>query len=1230
MRSHAKAATAGSTMHRARGFGRIVRGTFATRGGSSSAAGSSASSHGSPRIALLAALALTAFVAFPPALASAAQTDHLWSFGPDGTEATDFDILGSVALDQQDDLVYVLKEADSEASLFRFDADGDPVDFEGTNPDIEGNRLEGLQRMDATFDAYVNKIAVDSANGLIYVAQPSSVLVFESDGDPAEFTAGPGAGTSEIPGLGAVKGAAVDSNGSIYVSHIEGESGKVSVFESSGAPLTNFAVTGPRGVSVATDGAVYVPTNNDQFNQTSEALERFTPSGFPVSGGTTYSQSTFVSAPPSSGVFIAGVDVDRVNGDVYVLESTFNTTWIRRYDATGTLVESFGAPGTPTAPAAFGGGSAHIAVWAEVKEIVAGETVKLYLADQEFDQSKVAAVGKKIITGPPEILRTSVLDVTADSAKLRAWVDPNTAETTYYFEYGVEDCGTSVCTRAPLGEVSIAAGEDPVEVSQLVFDLQPDTTYHYRVVAENSFGPPVEGPSRTFTTQQLGLGFELIDSRAWEMVSPPKKFGGLIKSPLATEGGHLQAAANGDSLLYNTANSIEADPEGNRAIEDSSVLARRGGAGGWRSEDITPPHTTATPLAAASGREYKLFSLNLERALLEPRDATPHSPQASERTPYLRENDEPPTYTPLVTGKEGPANVPPGTEFGGDPLNFSGHVTIAGASPDLRHVVLKSITPLAPGATAGLNNESLYAWKGGQLSKVSVKPVSEGGATVAAQLGSGVASVRRAISDDGSRVFWSTVSSGSSNALYVRDMDREETVRLDVVQAGPGAGDANPVFQGANGEGTVALFTDSHRLSEDAGGAGRDLYLCEVRVEGGELGCDLTDLTAETAAAEESAEVQGLVSAMSDDATRAYFVAKGVLDSQPNGHGDSAVPGQPNLYRWQEGSGNRFIATLSEEDSLNWGSSGPLIPVQAFRVSAAASPGGRYLAFMSQGSLTGYDNRDARSGELDQEVFRYDAFADQLICASCNPTGANPVGLRGSEGLQQPYFDPQQLWQGRALAAVLPQATRLWLGGSSLYRSRAIHDNGRLFFNAADSLVPADSNGQWDVYQYEPTGTGDCSASSIGAATSRSAEGCVSLISSGADEEEAAFLDASLGGDDVFFYTAAQLSVTDEDQEVDIYDARVDGIPATLTPNAECLGEACQPAAIAPNDPTPASTSFKGRGNPKPAARKRCGKGKRLIRRKGKARCVVRQRARKGKAGKARKGKASKGRRASR
>jgi hypothetical protein len=203
-----------------------------------------------------------------------------------------------------------------------------------------------------------------------------------------------------------------------------------------------------------------------------------------------------------------------------------------------------------------------------------------------------------------------------------------------------------------------------------------------------------------------------------------------------------------------------------------------------------------------------------------------------------------------------------------------------------------------------------------------------------------------------------------------------------------------------------------------------------------------------------------------------------------------------------------------------------------------------------------------------------------------------------------PLVDPRGVMLGRTVAATLPEGTVGTVIGPLFHTPRAVRDDGRVFFNSIAALVPADSNGQWDVYEWEPAGVGDCAPSSENAATAQSSGGCVSLISSGTAEEEAGFLDASESGDDAFFLTSAQLNEIDEDHQLDAYDARVLGVPPTRPTFPECLGEACQPAIQPPNDSTPTSASFNGPGNPRSHARTHCGKGKRLIHHKGHARCA--------------------------
>jgi hypothetical protein len=1222
VRSHAKASTAGSTKCQAKGLGRFFRGADATRGASPGAKRSDASAHARRPLVALAALVLFALVVLTTSVAfgAAESTEYVKSFGPDGTEATDFERVGGVAVDQGTGAVYAL---DTKAGvLHKFDADGQPLDWSGSALYISGNEISGLDPPNGS-EGNEAQVAVDSASHVVYVTERESVRAFEQNGEPAEFMAGPGAGTSEMPIADdlpgqpdKVCGIAVDANGAIYVSDCVPNAaapGTVFVFASSGESITSFGVPPSSGnLGVAPNGAVYLANNGFGGGEEEAATLKFIPDEFPVTAATTYAAGPKFPRTTAASVSV-GVGVDPATGDVYVLETDFGASWVKKFDSSGAFLRYFGKPGEEGEFANFAQGIAVVG---------GGERFQLYVGNTKTGSgeatvsSKVEIFGEEINPGPPSVESTSVADVTSTSATLQGEVNPNTFATTYRFEYGLQDCATSPCASVPLSEVGIGSGHHGIAVSQAIVGLQADATYHYRVIAKNSEGV-TEGPDRTFTTQVSGLGFELADRRAWEMVSPPDKHGGKL---VGSTFGYIQAAEGGDALAYLSFGSIEAAPEGNRMLEPSTALARRG-AEGWSSKDILPPNAHSTSVFVGHQGEYKLFNPDLSGALLEPVSGTPLSPVASERTPYLRENSELATYTPLLSGKEGFANVPPGTEFGGDEVRSPfGSVRVVGANRVLSHVALSSLVPLTLG---GFDTEAVYLWDGGQIKPVSVLPSAEGGTAITAQrIGSAETSGRGAISEDGSRVFWFPGTALTDPAaLYMRDTEAEETMRVDVPQPGvSGAGNANPVFQGASTDGSVVFFTDSQQLTVDASPSGWDLYRCEIPLGAPPSGCaTLTDLSAP--APGESAEVLGLAPALSEDGASIYFVARGDLVPTPNAEGKSAVAGEPNLYLWREGEGTRFIATLSDGDNFDWG--GPTKRGEEVALSAASSSSGRYLSFASERSLTGYDNRDAQSGERLAEVFRYDAVTDQLDCVSCNPSGARPDPGNHFDSL----VDPRNTWRSGGAGgikhpspvAILPEPTMNDVGGRmAFYRPRAVLDNGRIFFNAGDALVPADSNGQWDVYQYEPTGVGDCSASSGAASISRSAGGCVSLLSSGTAEEEAGFLDASASGDDVFFLTPSRLSVTDTDAELDVYDARVDGVTAKLSPSTECLGEACQPPAVAPDSPTPASASFKGQGNFKPNARKRCANGKRLVRRNGKSRCVVRKHARKGKAGKAR------------
>jgi hypothetical protein len=268
----------------------------------------------------------------------------------------------------------------------------------------------------------------------------------------------------------------------------------------------------------------------------------------------------------------------------------------------------------------------------------------------------------------------------------------------------------------------------------------------------------------------------------------------------------------------------------------------------------------------------------------------------------------------------------------------------------------------------------------------------------------------------------------------------------------------------------------------------------------------------------------------SEDGSIVYFVADGRLASgAPAGDcksGEDRGSVKCDLYAENTVTGARtLVAVLSGGDSPDWGGeNGGLVA----DLTARLSSDGRYLAFMSERSLTGYDNVDARSGVNDEEVFLYDYDTGSLVCASCNPSGARPTGMLDPSEGAAPLIDRPHVWAGHWLAASVPSWTKS-IDTIALYQSRYLSSEGRLFFDSADSLVPQDVNGKEDVYEYEPSGVGSC----------EDGTSCLSLISAGASNEESVFLDASVSGDDVFFLTASGLVPQDQDGALDVYDAHV-------------------------------------------------------------------------------------------
>jgi hypothetical protein len=408
-----------------------------------------------------------------------------------------------------------------------------------------------------------------------------------------------------------------------------------------------------------------------------------------------------------------------------------------------------------------------------------------------------------------------------------------------------------------------------------------------------------------------------------------------------------------------------------------------------------------------------------------------------------------------------------------------------------------------------------------------------------------------------------------TGAVYDRTGGETHVVSLLPGDA-PQAGGESAQYQGASEDGTAVVFQinstlyvrlDNAGTQEVAsgfptyagvsGGGGRVFYL-----SGGDLFA--YDTSSSTSLPIGSGGETTPVN-ISRDGSHAYF-------SSPQELAPGATPGARNLYVW-DGSSVAFVAVLSQSDFEKFDTFGFLSlnnwtfavgPFKNGRFGRANSPtrtnpSGTVLVFQSHGVAGFPYDSDGFS-----EVYRYDARDGSLACVSCSPL-EKPA--QGDAGLQ----DVADLTA--EFATPVKAVTRIY---------NVTDDGSAVFFQAKDALVPEDTDGLQDVYEWR--------------------EGRVSLVSSGASAEQDYLYAMTPNGSDVLFLTNDSLVPRDTDGgAASIYDARVGGGFSEGGSGAVCGGESCQGVpGLAPIFPAAGSTGLHGPGNVKAKKhRKKCRAGKR-------------------------------------
>jgi hypothetical protein len=780
------------------------------------------------------------------------------------------------------------------------------------------------------------------------------------------------------------------------------------------------------------------------------------------------------------------------------------------------------APCSPAAPLA-----SATNVSANLAGLTAGVTYHYRLQASNASGASVGQDGT-FTTEAPSVENVIASAVSSEDATLRAQINNHGADATYRFEYGTADCATSACTAAPVPAGDASASGEPVAVAQTLHYLQPDVTYHYRLIASNSVGERASS-DQTFHTFATGSGFQLPDGRAWELVSPVEKNGGGVASVVT----RTRAAAEGNAVAYVSLAGF-GDVAGMGANgEYESVRDATPGTQGWSTHSIMPklaPVSANAVFTAGLSLYTGEFSSDLNAGVLTTFTNLSGDPNLEDVTNlYLRRDLNTPgagTYQTLTACSICTA-----------PLRLFQAPRLVGASANYEHVVFEAwaqLTADAPSEPSSCVQENsqcaplLYEWDQGVVRYVGNLPAAEGGRPAASSIGarqSDNATVlpNGSISEDGSRVLFTVPQENSlAGPLYMR-IDHSTTVRVSAGELTEAPDPhANAFFQAANPDLSKVVFISDRQLTDTPVGV-RPLYLYDATQPEGH---HLTLIAGET---------EGVVGASSDVSYVYFLSSERLLPNQPEF--PSAAP--DGIYLWHNGAIS-LVGSIPGFDSAEVDVVGRVADAYGARVT----PSGKYLLFTSHSGegLTGYNQSIEQPGceGTCSELYLYSAEDHSLKCASCNPTGVPPT----------------------ANASFL-LGTRQGGTAQSTHLNNPLSDDGRyVFFTSGERLVPEDHNSPVaDVYEYD------------------SQTEQIHLLSSGRSDQPSFFLDASADGHDVFFTTFERLVGWDTDDANDLYDARVGGgFPAPTRP-VECEGDACSTPFAAPNDPTPSSSTFSGPGS---------------------------------------------------
>ncbi|HTC71748.1 MAG TPA: hypothetical protein VK655_02595 [Solirubrobacteraceae bacterium] len=451
--------------------------------------------------------------------------------------------------------------------------------------------------------------------------------------------------------------------------------------------------------------------------------------------------------------------------------------------------------------------------------------------------------------GPPIIGEQLVTAGTSGEATVVTTIDPAYLLTSYHVEYGTSEGYGHATPETQLSELD----SEPHSVSVTLIGLQPSTEYHFRFVATSS-GGETKGADQVLSTFAPTAAGLLGDGRGYEQVTPEEKFGTEAYAPWVAvsqyevETGHeyesnnqteftFQAAADGSGLAY-----VEGTPpvggNSSKGVNGGNeYLATRLPGGGWSQKVLSPE--------LANYSVFEAFTPDLSTAFVSSRQPlAPDAPGYGEKVPYEQNYDTLYTvrtaggaYVPLSTavppyrprfsfGTAERTSLIPLEPVAAGGCSSSNCLSLEGTSANYTHLLfaandaLTSASEGRPGAEGGVSEtfrheNNLYESVNGQLRLVNVLPdgtthvdATFGGLEYPKYYEGGIPRFSHAISADGSRIFWTDLSSGR---IYMRENGAK------TVEISPGG-----TYQTATDDGSTVYYTNGSEYEYG------DLYAYDV------------------------------------------------------------------------------------------------------------------------------------------------------------------------------------------------------------------------------------------------------------------------------------------------------------------------------------------------------------------------------------------------------------------